>query len=324
MRTKKKTKLTGPERPVIAIRRIPKCAGNLFAAARDGDGVMVGGELKGRGVLLRIDEAGATKVVAPAGVGPIYDLHIDGNVRWLCDGAASVVRWDSKAATRIDVPIERALGVTRDAQGQLWVAGLDEQGTWLGVAVSTDGRGFKKLRLPSECHCDVWPLVSTRHGVLLPVVTEDTRDLLWLGRGASVKAMPLRGDFTAHGGAETPAGTLLMCDGTGQLHRSEDGGKTWRRKQVTPDLTELCSVAVFGGDRVVVAGFEGFVAVSDDDGRSFVELEHSVRATKHRFRRGDPGLMCAAPLGHNGFVVAGPKGIVLIGRPRAERPASLG
>ncbi|MEM9187541.1 MAG: hypothetical protein AAGF12_00095 [Myxococcota bacterium] len=86
------------------------------------------------------------------------------------------------------------------------------------------------------------------------------------------------GDFRVHGGCETPSGALLVSDNVLRVHRSVDGGATFRKHRIAKDtwfeFNGLCCVSPLGGKDVVAAGQKGLIALSRNDGRTFSLVDH--------------------------------------------------
>ena len=95
---------------------------------------------------------------------------------------------------------------------------------------------------------------------------------------------------------------------SGTVMRSEDGGVSWAPVAAGLDA-ELYGVGG-AGDRVVVVGERGVIAISDDRGRSFEQRRvPGLRLPFHDVALGDP---------ENGYLV-GPRGAIVALREGGER-----
>lgn len=95
---------------------------------------------------------------------------------------------------------------------------------------------------------------------------------------------------------------------SGTVMRSEDGGATWA--PVATDLDADLYGVGGAGQRVVVAGERGVVAVSDDAGRTFTQrVVPGLRLPFHDVAMADP---------ENGYLV-GPRGLIVALREGGER-----
>lgn len=99
---------------------------------------------------------------------------------------------------------------------------------------------------------------------------------------------PYEGSY--FGAAVTPGGALLVFGMRGNVFRSADGGTTWEKVALTTRLPFFG--ALTRGDRsIVLTGGMGWLAVSDDDGRSFRLRRAASRSVAGVFERADGALV---------------------------------
>jgi photosystem II stability/assembly factor-like uncharacterized protein len=94
---------------------------------------------------------------------------------------------------------------------------------------------------------------------------------------------------------------LLASALRGNLYRSEDAGRSWRRLATGTDQM-LDGAALLSEGEVAVVGLAGVVLVSHDGGRSFSLVQQSDRS----------GLSAALAVGRDAIVAVGENGARLL------------
>jgi hypothetical protein len=172
--------------------------------------------------------------------------------------------------------------VGADGDGAIWTGGAD------GLLLAGDGAKFaivKGLAAKEQVTC----IVAGGDGGTAIIATN--RGGVYLGKRRKVAKAKLATKGPIYGASATPRGTVVVVgDGiplgpgrktaVGVAFRSEDGGKTFSAARV-PKAPPLRSIASLPDGRLVVGGEEDALLVSDDDGKSFTAIAHTVKHERH-------------------------------------------
>jgi photosystem II stability/assembly factor-like uncharacterized protein len=110
-------------------------------------------------------------------------------------------------------------------------------------------------------------------------------------------ASPYEGSF--FGATFTPGGALLVFGMRGNIYRSADQGATWAKIDVPAKVPFYGSLKLHD-KRIVLTGGQGWIAVSDNDGRSFRLQRVSGGCIAGAFERNDGSLMIYGEQGIQG------------------------
>lgn len=249
------------------------------AAAGDDIFVMVGG--LGTNTILSTRDGKKWALHKTGGKG-LRAIHIEGDDVWVAGewGAVSRTTTAFKKLTALDVPTSSCLfGITRASDGQLWICG--DSGF---LARSPDNESVIKVggikQRVSKVVDTVHGLLVASHGGLYRIVNNKPKKL-----ALSAKLDNL---------LVTKAGTILAIGGGNVVHRSVDGGKTFKKAKV-PAFTknkskyaklatgwwgasssDLSVITALADGRILVAGDGGVILASCDDGLSWRRVPHDV------------------------------------------------
>ncbi|MBX3201190.1 MAG: hypothetical protein KF894_23830 [Labilithrix sp.] len=292
---------------VKMVKRGTDSGTELKAAASNGKtAYFAGGNIIGAPLLMGTSDGKTFTTHKVPAKGCIEDIHADAKELWVCGDAAFLGRSTDGGRTFVRVKSDVLVaecplwGVTKDERGVLWVTGSDaEDGIYL--ASSADGKTFRNLPFGGEVSSG--RLKSSPHGVLIP--TGSGR--VWLGKGSSVTPTSLRAPHAITDVACAASGTLLAVDRKGNIHRSTNGGKTWKTgrapKNRHSSFAFLDAIAELPDRRIIVGGQRGFILVSSDDGATFEELQHD-------HHEGD--IVCILPFGDGLLVGTSDRAVLLV------------
>lgn len=108
--------------------------------------------------------------------------------------------------------------------------------------------------------------------------------------------------------AQTGSGALFIVGERGSAFRSRDQGATWQRLKLPYDGS-MFGLLGYAGDRIIAFGLRGHVYESIDLGEHWTQLQTSTELS----------LMGGAVLPHDGAIIVGANGIVLM-RSNADEP----
>jgi len=221
--------------------------------------------------LLHSTDHGATFAAwPPPRTSGLRDLYLDEQRTWVVGEYGCIAHTSDAGATwkRVKTESHSCLyAIERDAKGQLWITGDD--GLVMRSATRA-GRSF--TRIPTRTHGRVLALYldpKTDH----PWILDSTGTLQrWNGKKFVTVELPaLRTKHSLNRIVRTPSGALIVTANGGAVLRSNNDGGTWK-KIATHVRAELETVVVtrYG---TFVAGDNGTLLVSYDDGRTFTVVE---------------------------------------------------
>jgi hypothetical protein len=275
----------------------------LRAAASDGVTTYVAG---GGGLYATSD--GRTVTSLKVAIEGIEDIFVGKKELWVCGNGSALARSTDGGRSFQSVAIAGigsisketyVWGLTRDDHGDLWVAGSHEEGETY-VAISSNDRTFRKV--PLEDQLGLGRLRASTHGILIP----SQRGRVWLGKGGEIHPTGLRASAAVMDVFASVSGALLAVDRDSKAYRSENVGKTWKSARVPRNAGPLQGIGQLPDGRLLIVGKAGFMALSDDDGKTFEELEHDRSALVL------VSLHCVAPCA-GGVLVGGNKGLFVVG-----------
>jgi photosystem II stability/assembly factor-like uncharacterized protein len=266
------------------------------AAAGDDVLVMVGG-MAGNTVLSTRDGTKWT-LHKTRGRG-LRTVYIEGNVVWMAGEWGTLSR--TTTAFKKLAPLELStsdclFGITRSSDGQLWVCG--DNGF---LARSPDDESVVRVTGVKK---RVSAIRNTAHGLLVAAHSG-------LYRIVNNKPRKLALSAKLDNLLVTKAGTILAIGGGNVVHRSVDGGKTFKKAKVpafsknkskygTLDTgwwgaggSDLSVITALADGRIVVAGDKGVILASCDDGLSWRRVPHDLS---------DRCLWAAASFGGDAFI----------------------
>lgn len=266
------------------------------AAAGDDILVMVGG--LGLNTILSTRNGAKWTLHKTRGRG-LRAIHIEGKDVWIAGewGVVAHTTTAFKKLRELDVPTSDCMfGVARASDGQLWMCG--DNGF---LARSPDDESVIKVGGVKK---RVSKVVDTEHGLLVASHSG-------LYRIVNNKPKKLALSAKLDNVIVTKAGTILAIGGGNVVHRSADGGKTFKKAKV-PAFTknkskygklrsgwwssggsDLSVITVLADGRILVAGDGGVILASCDDGLSWRRVPHDLS---------DRCLWAAASFGDEAFI----------------------
>lgn len=231
---------------------------------------------------------------------------------WFSGEKPKVVRWvPGEPVVEIEVPVQRhtAFWAIASHRGRLWLGGRE------GQLFCSDGQGSFALKHtvgPGDGSTAVlrggWivsALVSTDEGLWI------ASKGLYLLTGEEVVGTSVRSSVDDV--CVSSSGAVITAGRGTKAHR----GMVWRRepgkarftKSVTPGTAWMVSLAQLDDGRIVCAGRDNRVFLSEDDGRTFTELPHPFKG----LRGSDRDFESAISLGDNVLLTGMIAPVLLVG-----------
>lgn len=284
-------------RPVVA--RITRVA-CMDADAADAHVVTVGE----RGCVFVSDDAGGTWHQVQSGVeSDLTAVRLAGDRAWAVGHRGTVVfsrdRGQHWQRAQVALPEGNALfdleidGADGWAVGSFGVLAVTRDGgaTWQGRPLLDKGEGESFDR-------HLYGITRTVKGDLF-VVGEAGAMLRSSDRGATWRelASPYIGSFFAISTLDDDR--LLACGMRGHAFRSDDAGRSWTRVSGVPEGLSIQGVRRIGPGQVTLAGLDGAVFLSRDNGSNFTMLPPMDRRTARVALAGPQGQLLV--FGEAGF-----------------------
>lgn len=166
-------------------------------------------------------------------------------------------------------------GMALDPNGVLWAG--DGEG-----AILTKTAGAKAFSRVANARAAVTAIAPSRLGVLIG----DADGGLSIGKNGKLTATALQAGEPVRAILETEEGTLLVISGAEfnakpSIARSTDGGKSFKKTACKASLLVLAQAP---GGPIVAGGWNGALAASFDDGRTFDAIRHTAADKKQKFQ----------------------------------------